>query len=79
MSDDDEGAEARAALAANVIAARNKRGMTQVDLSSATGIAQQKISAIEQGSENVTLRTLARLAHALGVSETALLRKPGKD
>jgi transcriptional regulator with XRE-family HTH domain len=79
VSDADEGGEERAAVAKNVIAGRHKRGMSQVELSAASGVAQQQISLIEQGTANVTVRTLARIAHALGVEAASLLRRSGKD
>jgi transcriptional regulator with XRE-family HTH domain len=70
--------EARAALARNVSAARHKAGMTQADLADRAGIAQQKVSSIELGTENVTLRTLTKLATALQVDVAALLRSVKK-
>lgn len=78
MSDADEGADARAALAGNVIAARHRKGLSQVELAAASGVAQQQISLIELGSGNPTVRTIARLATALGVDPAALLRRSGK-
>jgi transcriptional regulator with XRE-family HTH domain len=70
--------EARAALARNVLAVRHKAGMTQADLADRAGIAQQKVSSIELGTENVTLRTLTKLATALQVDVAALLRSVKK-
>lgn len=80
MSDADDGAEAeaRAVLAANVIAARHRLGMTQAELAQASGIAQQQISRIEQGTRDARLDTLVRLAQALQVDADALLKRPWK-
>ena len=45
---------------------RNERGMSQVELSSITGINQGDISRIESGKANPSLDTIRRLAHGLG-------------
>ena len=51
-----------------VRASRKAQGMTQSGLSRAAGVTQAKISTIENGTmeDGPTLRTMARLAHALG-------------
>ena len=46
--------------------ARKESGMTQQELSARTGIAQSDISKLENGNANPSLRTLKRLAAAMG-------------
>lgn len=47
-------------------AARAKAGLSQIELSSETGIDQSDISKIERGVSNPTVETLGRIAAALG-------------
>ena len=49
-----------------MIKARNEKGITQTELSSITGITQADISKLENGTANPSIRTLKRLANALG-------------
>ncbi len=56
----------RYTLAMQLIALREKRGLSQSGLSRQTGINQAEISRIERGSGNPTERTMLRLADALG-------------
>ncbi|MBE5788399.1 MAG: helix-turn-helix domain-containing protein [Clostridiales bacterium] len=60
------GAPASAAAAAAVAAARSRSGMSQKQLSAATGIDQADISRIERGLANPAVSTLERIARALG-------------
>ena len=53
--------------------AREERNMSQRDLSSESGIMQAEISKIEQGKGNPTIRTLEKLAKALGRTVSSLL------
>jgi transcriptional regulator with XRE-family HTH domain len=52
---------------------RQKRGITQVMLSEATGIPQNHVSSIERGTKVPNLLTLIRLAHALECKVSALV------
>ncbi len=45
---------------------REDRGLTQKQLSEATGIDQSDLSKIERGMANVSISTLNRIALALG-------------
>lgn len=49
-----------------IINARNEAGYTQKELSERSGIAQSDISKLENGNANPSLKTLQRLASALG-------------
>ncbi len=49
-----------------MIDARKEMGLTQKQLSELTGIAQADISKIENGNANPSLKTLQRLAAAMG-------------
>lgn len=48
-----------------MIDARKEKGMTQKELSEASGISQADISRLERGTGNPSLRTLQRVARAL--------------
>ncbi len=50
-----------------MIDARNATGMTQKELSAKSGITQADISRLENGNANPSLRTLRRLAAAMGM------------
>lgn len=49
-----------------IIDGRNENHLTQRELSDMTGIAQGDISKIENGNANPSIKTLDRLADALG-------------
>ena len=49
-----------------ILEARREKGITQKKLSELTGIAQGDISKLETGSANPSVRTLERVAAALG-------------
>lgn len=49
-----------------MIDARNSEGLTQKELSDRSGIAQGDISKMENGNANPSIRTLQRLAAAMG-------------
>ncbi|MBQ9886492.1 MAG: helix-turn-helix transcriptional regulator [Lachnospiraceae bacterium] len=49
-----------------MIDARNAEGLTQKELSARSGIAQGDISKMENGNANPSIRTLQRLAAAMG-------------
>ena len=49
-----------------LIEARKSAGLTQKELSAASGIAQSEVSKIERGKKNITLETLEKLAHGMG-------------
>lgn len=50
-----------------MINARKASGLTQKELSERTGIAQGDISKLENGNANPSIRTLQRLATAMGM------------
>ncbi len=54
-------------------AARLRAKLKQSDVAAAIGTGQSYIVGVEAGETNITLRTLARVAAALGVSPMALL------
>lgn len=51
-----------------MIDARRTSGLTQKELSERTGIAQGDISKLENGTANPSVRTLKRLASAMGMT-----------
>lgn len=53
-------------MAMQVIALRQKRGLTQKQLAELSGVAQSEISRIERGSIRPTEPTLVKLADAMG-------------
>lgn len=50
-----------------MIDARKESGLTQKELSEKTGITQGDISKLEHGNGNPSIRTLKRLAEAMGM------------
>lgn len=51
-----------------MIDARKSKGITQKELSERTGIAQGDISKLENGNANPSIKTLQKLASAMGMS-----------
>ncbi len=74
---DHEFAQVRATLAGNVRVCRAVAGLTQEELAGKAGVATRHLQKIESGQVNVTLRTLVRLAAALGVMCSTLLKDGG--
>ena len=60
----------------NLREARIQRGLTQAELGVAAGVSQRRMSGIESGNQNITARTMASLAKAVGVELCELLRRP---
>ena len=54
-------------IAAELVKSREQVGMTQKQLSTATGIYQADISKIERGLANPSISTLKRLANGMGM------------
>jgi transcriptional regulator with XRE-family HTH domain len=61
-------------VAQRVAAIRRAQGVTQEQLAERLGTAPRNIQRIEAG-QNLTLRTLERVAEALGVDPIDLLRE----
>ncbi len=55
-----------ALIAEKIYALREKRHLTQKQLAAKAGMKQHAVSRIEQGDISMTLRTVQRLARALG-------------
>jgi transcriptional regulator with XRE-family HTH domain len=55
---------------------RQELGMTQRELAKKVDISQTNISHIEQGEQNITLRTLWRVAEALDTTVLELMGGP---
>jgi len=62
--------DARAALGAQLKAARTAHGLSQPALAKLSGLQQAEISRIETGIANPTADTLVRLAAALNLTVT---------
>jgi DNA-binding XRE family transcriptional regulator len=54
-------------------AARSARGLTQLDLSTATGIRRPNIARLERGGNTPTIETLQRIAQALETTVSSLV------
>ena len=61
-------------IAMQIVALREKAGITQVELAERTGISQADISRIERGATSPTAKTLQRIAGALD-AEVRLVAK----
>ena len=55
---------------------RMSRGLTQEDLGAKSGLDRTYISSCERGRRNITLESIYRLSHALGVSPKDLVPDP---
>ena len=62
-------------VAENVRLLRDRRGLSQEALAARCRLHRTYIGAIERSERNITLKTLAQLATALGVEATDLLRR----
>jgi transcriptional regulator with XRE-family HTH domain len=67
---------AMSVLALNMYRLRKQLQLTQAELGKRAGLSQPKIAKIERGDANPELRTLGRLAGALGISVGELLTDP---
>ena len=56
-----------------IAAARQQAGLTQKQLAERVGVPQSQISRIEKHPDHTTLRTMKRIATALGLDLAALL------
>lgn len=64
----------REKLGENLRKLRIKRALSQGDLADALGVDPAYISNIENGRMNPTLSTLEKIAKALGISSSELLK-----
>jgi transcriptional regulator with XRE-family HTH domain len=71
--------EAKAILAANIAILRHQRGLTQKQLAAAAGMRQPRVAELEHGASNPQLDTLVRVASALEVGVSDLVRKHEED
>ncbi len=55
-------------IVGGLMAAKDRKGISQRELSRLSGVAQKTISRIENGIDVPTLETLGKLANALGMS-----------
>ena len=55
-------------LANQILSARKRVGLTQVELASRSGIGQSEISRIERGEGNPTVETLSRVGRSLSLN-----------
>jgi transcriptional regulator with XRE-family HTH domain len=67
--------DVRRLVGRNALALRQKRGMTQEELSVASGLSQQYISGLERGKRNPTVLSLNDLANALGARPVDFLKE----
>ena len=66
-------------LATNIRVLRRSSNMSQDELASQAGLAVRHLQKLEAAEVNVTLKTLAALAAALGLDPAALLQEPRID
>jgi len=55
---------------------RIQRRLTQAQLAERLGVSVPYVASVEAGNENLTLRSLAKLAKLLGTRPVELLRAP---
>jgi transcriptional regulator with XRE-family HTH domain len=61
-------------LGANIARIRNKKGLSQSELSAIADIEKATVGHIELGTRNPTIKTLFKLAKALDVSLSELVK-----
>jgi transcriptional regulator with XRE-family HTH domain len=61
-------------FARNLHAARLRASLTQEQLAELAGLHRTYVGSVERGERNVSLQNIERLASALGVEATELLR-----
>ena len=74
-----ESLEPEYAIMKALIEARTSKGLTQKELSIRSGIAQGDISKIENGNANPSIKTLKRLATAMGKNLKIEFTDPDPD
>lgn len=57
----------------NIRTLREHKGWSQEKLAAVAGMHRNYIGQIERGEKNITIRNLARIAEALGISLSKLL------
>ena len=66
----------RALVAWNLRRVRVQQGLSQVKLAADAGVDRAYLGGLEQQTENPTIDLLDRIAEALSISVTELLRQP---
>lgn len=79
LSDADISPEVRRIFALRLSFVLERRGITQRQLSNATGISPSSISRLVSGQRTVTGDALARICLALGVDASWLLGLPARN
>jgi DNA-binding XRE family transcriptional regulator len=69
-------ADVEVGIALQIIKARKKAGMTQGQFARAVGTTQSVISRIESANQNLTVKTLARIAAVLHATLVIQLQHP---
>jgi transcriptional regulator with XRE-family HTH domain len=69
----------RTILAANLLAFRRAKQISQEELADVCGLHRTYIGSVERGERNVTLSTLEVLAKALDASVSSLLTPGGHE
>lgn len=67
------GIELRGLLANNVRAIRKRKGMTQAELASASGLDRTFVNRLERGHVSVALETMGAIATALDIPPRELI------
>lgn len=65
---------ARLVYARNLRALRVNRGLSQEDLANLAGLHRTYIGSVERGERNISIDNMERLARALGVTISDLLK-----
>lgn len=66
-------------IGSNIKRLRLKRSLSQQALAEAVGVSHPRISEIERGKGNPTVRTLQAIADELGVGIDKIFSKPQKN
>jgi transcriptional regulator with XRE-family HTH domain len=66
----------RGVLGANIRRARKRLGLSQEDLAERADLHWTYVGSVERGERNISIDNICRLAWALGLHPTRLLKEP---
>jgi transcriptional regulator with XRE-family HTH domain len=70
--------DVHAALSANIRKHRKRKGWSQERLAEETGLHRTYVSGVERATRNPTVEIVGKLAKALGIKASDLLREPSE-
>jgi transcriptional regulator with XRE-family HTH domain len=72
-------ASLQSVLGSNLKEIRQRQGLSQEAFADMVGVHRAYMGGVERGERNLTLRSVERIASALGIDPLKLLSPPGAD